>query len=166
MTPPARLDIAAMTWIEVRDAIAASYRTVIVPSGGIEQNGPHMILGKHGHVVWHAALGIAAALGDALVAPLLPYAPQGRSAPPEGRLRFAGTRGVSEEAFAGMLDGIARSLRLAGFRFICLRADHGGSQRPQAALAARLSAERQRTSVRVFGPERYYGATAEQMPGS
>jgi hypothetical protein len=71
MTPPARLEIAAMTWIEVRDAIAAGYRTVLVPSGGIEQNGPHMILGKDGHVVWHAALGLAAALGDALAAPLL-----------------------------------------------------------------------------------------------
>jgi creatinine amidohydrolase/Fe(II)-dependent formamide hydrolase-like protein len=69
---------------------------------------------------------------------------------------------VSEEAFAGMLDGIARSLRLAGFRFICLLADHGGSQRPQAAFAARLSAEWQRASIRVFGPERFDGAIAEQ----
>jgi creatinine amidohydrolase/Fe(II)-dependent formamide hydrolase-like protein len=159
---PDSLDIADMTWIEVRDAIAAGHRTVIVPSGGVEQNGPHMVLGKHDHIARHAARRIAAELGDALVVPVLPFAPQGRLDPPEGNLRFPGTLGVSEEAFAGMLEGVARSLRAAGFRTICLLAENGASQRPQERLAARLSAEWRREGVRVIAVSRWYGAIAEQ----
>ena len=159
---PESLDIAEMTWIEVRDAVAAGRRTAIVPSGGVEQNGPHMVLGKHDHIIRHAVRRIAAELGDALVVPVLPFAPQGRIDPPEGNLRFPGTLGVSEEAFAGTLEGIARSLRAAGFRTICLIADNGASQRPQERVAARLTAEWRREGVRVIAVSRWYGAIAEQ----
>ena len=159
---PPGLDIADMTWPDLRDAVAAGKRTVIVPSGGIEQNGPHMILGKHDHIVREAARRIAAALGDALVVPVLPFAPQGRIDPPEGNLRFPGTIGVTAEAFAGMLDGIARSLRAAGFRWIFLLADNGLSQAPQAALAVRLNREWRGAGARVVALDRYYGAIAAQ----
>ncbi|CAH0231791.1 creatininase family protein [Roseomonas sp. CECT 9278] len=159
---PGSLDIADMTWPEVRDAVAGGRRTVIVPSGGVEQNGPHMILGKHDHIVRAGALRVAQALGDALVVPVLPFAPQGRLDPPEGNLRFPGTLGVSEDAFAGMLEGIARSLRAAGFRWICLMADNGPSQRPQERLAARLNAEWRREATRAIALDRWYGAIAAQ----
>lgn len=159
---PDSLDIADMTWIELRDAIAAGRRTVIVPSGGIEQNGPHMILGKHDHIARYAARRIAAELGDALVVPVLPFAPQGRLDPPEGNLRFPGTIGVTEEAFAAMLEGIARSMRATGFRLICLLAENGASQRPQSALAARLTAEWRREGTRVLAVDRWYAAIAAQ----
>lgn len=159
---PDSLDISDMTWIELRDAIAAGRRTAIVPSGGVEQNGPHMILGKHDHIVRHAARRIAAELGDALVLPVLPYAPQGGLDPPEGNRRFPGTIGVDDAAFAGMLEGIARSLRAAGFRTICLLADNGASQAPQAALAARLTAEWRTEGVRVVAVGAYYRAIAAQ----
>src|SRR5262249_11403347 len=46
---PNTLRLADMTWVEVRSAIAQGHTRVIVPSGGIEQNGPHMILAKHDH---------------------------------------------------------------------------------------------------------------------
>jgi len=159
---PESLDVADMTWIELREAIAAGYRTVIVPSGGVEQNGPHMILGKHDHIARHAARRIAAELGDALVVPVLPFAPQGRLDPPEGNRRFPGTLGISEEAFMATLEGVARSLRAAGFRTICLLAEHGPSQAPQQRLAARLSAEWRREGVRVVALSRWYAAIAEQ----
>jgi len=159
---PESLDVADMTWIELREAIAAGYRTVIVPSGGVEQNGPHMILGKHDHIARHAARRIAAELGDALVVPVLPFAPQGRLDPPEGNRRFPGTLGISEEAFMATLEGVARSLRAAGFRTICLLAEHGASQAPQQRLAARLSAEWRREGVRVVALSRWYAAIAEQ----
>ncbi len=159
---PDSLDIADMTWMEVRDAVAAGRRTVIVPSGGIEQNGPHMVLGKHDRIVRHTARRIAQELGDALVVPVLPYSPQGRFDPPEGNLRFPGTIGVTEEAFAATLEGIARSLRAAGFRVICFLADNGPSQRAQSALAARLDAAWRREGVRVIAVDRYYAAIAAQ----
>src|SRR5712671_4509678 len=91
---PDTVEVADMTWVEVRSAIARGYTTVIVPSGGIEQNGPHMILGKHDRIVGFAAKRIAAELGRTLVAPVVSYVPQGSYAPPEGNLRFPGTIGL------------------------------------------------------------------------
>lgn len=40
-----------LTWTEVRDALRAGKTTVIIPTGGTEQNGPHMVLGKHNYLV-------------------------------------------------------------------------------------------------------------------
>ena len=44
---PNSVFLEELTWMEVRDAIAAGKTTVIIPTGGTEQNGPHMVLGKH-----------------------------------------------------------------------------------------------------------------------
>lgn len=54
---------------------------------------------------------------------------------------YPGTLGVSEPVFAGMLEGIARSLKRAGFKSICFIGDHGGSQAMQAQVAAKLTRE-------------------------
>jgi hypothetical protein len=40
-----------MTWMDVRDALAAGRTTAIVPTGGIEPNGPWLVLGKHNDVL-------------------------------------------------------------------------------------------------------------------
>ena len=40
-----------LTWMEVRDAIQDGTTTVILPTAGTEQNGPHMVLGKHKYLV-------------------------------------------------------------------------------------------------------------------
>jgi creatinine amidohydrolase len=158
---PDTIEIADMTWVEVRSAIARGYTTVIVPSGGIEQNGPHMILGKHGLIVRYAAGRIAAQLGKTLVTPVIPFVPEGDYDPPQGHLRFPGTIGVSEQAFAGMLDGIARSLKAGGLKTICFIADHGGSLKPQAEVAARLSKEWAQQRIRVIDVSEYYADEAQ-----
>jgi len=160
---PNTLRMADMTWVEVRSAIAQGYTRVIVPSGGIEQNGPHMILGKHDHIVGFAAERIASELGRTLVAPVVSYVPQGSYAPPEGNMRFPGTIGVPDEVYAGVLEGIARSLKLAGFKTICLIADHGGSARPQADVAQKLSREWASNGVKVISVDDYYGAASEEQ---
>ena len=72
---------------------------VIIPIGGTEQNGPHMAIGKHNVRVKLLAGKIAAALGNALVAPVLPYVPEGRVDPPTAHMRFPGTITVPEDAF-------------------------------------------------------------------
>ena len=134
-------EIADMTWVEVRDAIRAGVDTAIVPSGGLEQNGPHMVIGKHDYIVAWAARRIAAELGDALVAPVVSYVPQGDYDPPTGNLTLPGTMGVPAPVFAAVLEGIARSLKLAGFKAICFIADHGASVAVQAEVATKLGAE-------------------------
>jgi creatinine amidohydrolase len=158
---PSTVRIADMTWVEVRTAIDAGYTRVIVPSGGIEQNGPHMILGKHDQIVAVTAERIAKELGHTLVTPVMSFVPEGSYAPPTGHMRFPGTIGVTEEVFAGTLEGIARSLKAGGFKMIAFIADHGGSLKPQQEVAARLSREWAAEGVIVLSVDDYYAAAGE-----
>jgi creatinine amidohydrolase len=158
---PDTVQIADMTWVEVRSAIARGYTRVIVPSGGIEQNGPHMVLGKHDYIVGRAAAEIAKGLGQTLVAPVITYVPEGDYDPPTGHLRFPGTIGVPEDVYAGTLEGIARSLKAGGFKTICFIADHAGSLKPQAEVAQRLTHEWAQQGVRVLDVSDYYADAAE-----
>ena len=48
---PETVFLEELTWTEVREALAAGTTTVIIPTGGTEQNGPHMVLGKHNEEV-------------------------------------------------------------------------------------------------------------------
>jgi creatinine amidohydrolase/Fe(II)-dependent formamide hydrolase-like protein len=158
---PNTIQISEMTWVEVRAALEHGFTTVIVPSGGIEQNGPHMIIGKHDHIVKHAAERIANELGKTLVAPVISYVPEGAYDPPTGNMLFPGTIGVPESVYAGMVEGIARSLKAGGFRTILFIADHGGSQAPQAETIARLNAEWAGKGVRVIHGDAYYSDAAQ-----
>lgn len=138
------------------------WRTVVLPSGGLEQNGPHMIIAKHDHIVREGARRIAEALGRTLVAPVISFVPQGGWNPPSGNLAFPGTIGVTPPVFEGILEGAARSLRAAGFRAICLIGDHGESQGPQQAVADRLDAAWRGEGVRVLQIGAWYRAADAQ----
>jgi len=89
---PDAVFIEELTWTEVRDAIKAGKTTVILPTGGTEQNGPHMVLGKHNFIIKHTSEQIARKLGNALVAPVVAYVPEGDLDPPSGHMRYPGTR--------------------------------------------------------------------------
>lgn len=155
------VEIARMTWVEVRGAVAHGATTVLVPSGGIEQNGIHMALGKHDRIMGFAAREIAGRLGRTLVAPVISYVPQGAYDPPEGHLRYPGTIGVPDAVFAGTLEGIARSLKGAGFRTIAFLADHGASTGPQREVAERLTREWAGQGIRVVDVGSYYDDAAQ-----
>ncbi len=154
-------EITDMTWMEVRDSVAAGNRVAIVPSGGLEENGPHMIIGKHDYIVTWAARRIAAELGNALVVPTVSYVPEGTYEPRTNNLLFPGTIGVPPAIFAGILEGIARSLKLTGFETICFIADHGLSIAPQAEVAAKLTAEWGDKGPKVLAINSYFADAAE-----
>ncbi len=158
---PASVELKDMTWVEVRRAIKEGYRTVLVPTGGIEQNGAHMVLGKHDYIVTWAANRIALGAGHTLVAPVVSYVPEGSFEPATGHMRFPGTLGVSDAAFAGVLEGIARSLKAHGFTLICFMGDHGASQTIQSEVAARLSKEWEGAGVRAVQLDAYYDDAAQ-----
>jgi creatinine amidohydrolase len=155
---PASVFLEELTWTEVRDAIAAGRTTVIVPVGGTEQSGPHMALGKHNLRAHVLAGRIAEQLGDALVAPVIAYVPEGRIDPPTGHMKYPGTISVPDAAFKGVLEGAARSLRQAGFRDIVLIGDHGGYQTQLQAVATKLDREWAVSPARVHFVAEYYGA--------
>lgn len=71
--------VEEMTWMEVRDALRAGKTTVIVPTGGVEQNGPYLATGKHNVVLRATCEAIARKLGDALVAPVVAFVPRATS---------------------------------------------------------------------------------------
>jgi creatinine amidohydrolase/Fe(II)-dependent formamide hydrolase-like protein len=147
-----------LTWTELRDRVQAGATTVIVPVGGTEQSGPHMVLGKH-NVRAHVLAGrIASGLGNALVAPVIAYVPEGAVSPPAGHMRFAGTITLPEAAFETTLEYAARSFRQHGFRDIVLIGDHGGYQKSLVRVAARLNREWAGGAVRVHAVEEYYEA--------
>ena len=87
--PPATVFLEELTWTELRDLIHAGKTTIIVPIGGTEQNGPHMALGKHNRRVEVLSEKIARALGNALVAPVVAYVPEGDPAAPSGHLQIS-----------------------------------------------------------------------------
>src|SRR5437867_3668012 len=139
--PIAALDsvfIEELTWMEVRDALKAGKTTVIVGTGGIEPNGPYVALGKHNYVLQATTEAIARQLGNALVAPIIKFVPEGGIAPPTGHMQYPGTISLREETFEALLTDVCRSLKQHGFSDIVLIGDHGANQRGMRAVAERL----------------------------
>jgi creatinine amidohydrolase/Fe(II)-dependent formamide hydrolase-like protein len=151
--------IEDLTWPEVRDAISGGATTAIYYAGSTEQNGPHLATGKHTFVARHVAGRIAAELGNALVYPVLPFAPTGDAATKTGHMRFPGTVSLSEETYTAVARDVAASARAAGFRFVMLMGDHGGGQQALEKLAATLDRQWAAQGTRVaYIPEVYFGA--------
>src|SRR5687768_14267501 len=128
---PDSVFLEELTWIEVRDAITGGKTTVIIPTGGTEQNGPHVVLGKHNFLVKYKAGEIAARLGNALVAPVVAYVPEGDVNPPTGHMRYAGTITTPQDVFVKVLEYAARSFKQHGLLDIVLVGDSGGNQEGQ-----------------------------------
>ncbi len=133
--------IEDLTWMEVRDLMAAGKTTAIVASGGVEQNGPYLVTGKHNVLLRGATEAIARDLGDALVAPILKLVPEGDFDPPTGHMRYPGTIGLSDETFRAVVRDVCRSLRASGFENIVLIGDSGGNQAGMKAVAEELTGE-------------------------
>jgi len=150
-SPPDTVFIDELTWEETRDAIVAGKTTVIIPTGGTEKNGYHMILGKHNYIVAHAANLMARRIGNTLVAPPIQYVPEGnpdRAGP--------GTISLPSPAYDGLLDAAARSLKAHGFKHILFIGDSGGNQAGMTAVAKILDEEWMAEGVRVLSLTAYY----------
>jgi creatinine amidohydrolase len=150
-----------LTSPELHALIAAGSMLAIVPTGGTEQNGPHMVLGKHNYIVRHAAGEIARRLGNAVVAPVIAHVPEGNIEPPSGHMQYAGTISIPERVFEALLEHTVRSLRAHGFKLICLVGDSGGNQPAQARVAHKLNREWRQAAARVLHVADYYGKNGQ-----
>jgi creatinine amidohydrolase/Fe(II)-dependent formamide hydrolase-like protein len=146
--------IEELTWMEVRDAIAAGKTTVIIPTGGMEQNGPYLATGKHNYVLQGACEGIARKLGNALCAPILKLVPEGNFDPPTDMMRFPGSISLREETYRAVLDDMATSFKVTGFQNIIFIGDSGGNQSGMEAVAKTLN-ERWGKPMAHFIPQFY-----------
>jgi creatinine amidohydrolase/Fe(II)-dependent formamide hydrolase-like protein len=149
--------IEELTWMEVRDAIAAGKTIAIVPTGGVEPNGPYVATGKHNYVLQGACEALARRLGNALCAPIVKFVPEGDLDPASGHMRYPGTISLRQETYETMLDDIGTSLKTHGFQRIIYIGDSGGNQTGMANVAKRQN-ERWGRSIAHHIPEYYnYG---------
>ena len=131
--------IEELTWMEVRDAIAAGKTTVIVATGGVEQNGPFLATGKHNYVLQGACEGIARKLGNALCAPIIKLVPEGSHDPKSGAMLYSGSISLRAETFEMVLEDVGESLKQHGFEHIIFIGDSGGNQTGMGNAATTLN---------------------------
>ncbi len=164
LPPPDTVWLEEMTWMDVRDALAAGQTTAIVPTGGMEPNGPWLVTGKHNHVLRANCDAIARKLGNAICTPIIKLVPEGTIDPPSGHMRSPGTISLREDTFRAMLTDVAHSLKMHGFRNIIFIGDSGGNQGGQRAVAETLNAEWSSGPVVAHVQEYYdYASAARYM---
>ncbi|RUL71087.1 creatininase family protein [Dyella choica] len=150
-----------LTWTELREQIHAGKTTLIIPIGGTEQSGPYIAVGKHNVRAAYLADRIAQKLGNALVAPVVAYVPEGGYAPPTSHMRFPGTITVPDDVFEKMLEAAANSFAVHGFRNIVFLGDHGGYQKDLKQVVARLNKAWAGANARAILPAAYYEASSD-----
>src|SRR5262249_53971328 len=143
-------------WMEVRDALRAGKAAVLVATGGVEQNGPYLVTGKHNVVLRATTEAIARKLGNTLVAPVVAFVPEGDIDPPTIHMKYPGTISLTEETYQRLLIDICDSMRVHGFRHIVLIGDSGGNQKGMKAVAAKLNERWKGKKTRVHFIKEYY----------
>ena len=156
---PRSVFLEDLTWTELRDQIRSGKTTIIIPVGGVEQSGPDIALGKHDVRARLLAGRIAGELGNAIVAPVVAYVPEGSISPPTAHMRFPGTITVPPEVFRQMLVSAALSFQLHGFKDVVLVGDHGGYQADLKAVADQLNRKWAGSGTRAHFVAEYYQAT-------
>lgn len=158
--PPDTVFLEELTWEEVRDLIASGRKAVIIATAGTEQKGPHMVIGEHKFVLEYTTDRIARALGNALVAPIITYVPEGSWENPRGHMTKAGTITLPNDRFMVLLEHAAKSLKAGGFTDILYLGDSGGNQNGMREVAARLNQEWKGTGARAHFIGDYYTKSA------
>lgn len=153
-------DLEALTSVELRERIAHGSTTILVPIGGTEQNGAHMVLGKHNVRAHVLADRIADALGNAVVAPTIAYVPEGSIHPPAAHMKYTGTISIPDAVFEGLLEATARSFKQHGFKDVVFLGDHGGYQSDLTHVVDKLNREWAKDpACRAHAPLEYYRIT-------
>jgi creatinine amidohydrolase/Fe(II)-dependent formamide hydrolase-like protein len=158
---PKSVFLEELTWTELRDAIAAGKTTIIIPVGGTEQSGPLLALGKHNVRVHFLAGKIAENLGDAIVAPVMAYVPEGNINPPTEHMKFPGTITISDQLFEQVLESAARGFKQNGFKHIVLIGDHGSYQSDFSIVSDKLNKQWANTGVKAHYIHQYYRAAQD-----
>lgn len=119
--PDTELEIEYMTWPDVRDRLEAGYRTVVFAVGATEQHGPHLPIATDAIQGWATAVGVARALGKALVAPTI------RPGLSPHHMAFPGTMTLRHETLANLIIDYCTSLAAHGFTAVVVLSAHGGN---------------------------------------
>ena len=153
--------IEYLTTVELTNKIKEGFSTVLIYSGGTEETGPHVVLGKHNFRVQSYAKSIAEGLGNALVAPILPFAPNSTAIQ-----KFPGTITLDSLTFSNVNEQVALSMIASGFKHIILMSDHLNSQQPLAELAKKLSKIYHDQNIDVYFASDGYAKARKEIEAS
>jgi creatinine amidohydrolase len=137
------VDFELMTWPEVKQALQQGRTTALIFNGGTEQRGPQGVNGAHSLIVHELGIEIAQKLGNAILAPVIPYSVNRANG------QLPGTIGITAQVFADLNEQVAEQMIINGFKNIVLMGDHGGGQQQLAEVAKKLDAKHSPEGVRV-----------------
>lgn len=131
--------LSTMTWGDAEAALGRA-QVAILPTGSIEQHGPHLALQTDTAIASGLAERLADDLGaDAILLPRLDY---GLS---EHHLHFPGTLTLRPESYLALIADIVESLAHWGMRRVIIVNGHGGNI--DALRLASRAARRDRSSL-------------------
>jgi creatinine amidohydrolase len=136
-TSDARRVLWQEQWRQELESMAAGAPVVIVPTGSVEQHGPHLTLDVD--IVNAFALSVAAAL-EVRSFPVLVAPPiwTGISHYKQGHV---GTISVRMETYTEVIADVCRSIHGNGFERIVLLNGHGGNRAVNQAISIKLAEE-------------------------
>ena len=154
-----QVDMELMTYSEIAEAMQAGKTTVLIYNGGTEQRGPHAVLGGHTLIARRASVEIARRLGNALVAPVLPFSIAGGHLNP----KWPGSVNLPGPLFSAVNAAVVDSMVVNGFKNIVLMGDHGGGQRELQDSARKLEEKYGPRGTHVYFCSDVYSKTAADV---
>lgn len=142
---PRSKTLSDLTWPEVGEALAASWDTVVVAAGSIEQHGPHL------------PLVTDTLIGDGLIGATVARLDRAFQGPTisigcsEHHMAFPGTITLGKENFKAVVKDYAQSLARHGFKLICFIPSHGGNFGPLLEAASELGGRIGESRVVAYG---------------
>lgn len=125
-----------LTQPEFRDMIKDGYKTVLIMTGGVEDNDGNLAMNKHNVNIKLLGEMIAKKMGKTLVAPLVTLEPGNAGA--NIQIGRAGPM-LSQATYTAVLYDMGNFLRSAGFTEIYYMGDSGGNGRGMQAAADSLT---------------------------
>ena len=144
--------IEELSWMEVRDLMAAGKTTVLLGTGGVEKNGPYTATGKHNYTLKTTLEAIARKHAKALVAPLVTWEPCN----PDRENLTPGTFCVSQDTYKALLRDAVTSLKSMGFTDVFMVADSGGNPPGMIEVVKELNSKWMGKPARVYYIPEYY----------
>jgi creatinine amidohydrolase len=153
------MKLAEMAWPEVESL--SRDMVVLIPTGSLEQHGPHLPLFTDSLLATAVAEAVEANLKEAvLLTPTLWLGASGH------HLAFPGTLSASFDGYAAALDAVVQSLLPHGFRKFFVVNGHGGNTEPNGVALRKLKAN---YPACTFGHSGYFAyipqSELDQMKG-
>ena len=155
------VELELLTHTEVTQKIKEGKTSVLLVTGGTEERGPHNVLGGHTIMSRHRAIEIAKRLGNALVAPVLPFAVAATGVN-EGT-RTPGGLQMPADVFKQVQLAMIESISYSGFKDIFVMGDHGGGQPQMKEAVDEMDAKLSPKGIHVYYINDFYQKTHDDV---